>query len=66
MPRVLDFCALRQQTLTPTLATTSESRAAAFGAHARTKTVLAFPGAFRGLESAFHKLAAAERRRRLP
>lgn len=65
VPRVLDVGALRQQPLAATLTTAGESGAAALGAHARAEAVLAFPGAFRRLESAFHKQAAAERRRRL-
>jgi hypothetical protein len=46
---VLNFRALRQQPFTAALATTSERSATTFGAHPRTETVLAFPGAFRAL-----------------
>ncbi len=41
--------ALWQEAFTTTLTTTRESGAPAFGAHARTETVLAFPGALRAL-----------------
>ncbi len=46
---VMHFRALRQQPLATALTTTGESGAAAFGAHARTKSVLVFPGALRAL-----------------
>jgi hypothetical protein len=49
MPGVLNLGALRQEPLAATLTTTGEGGAATFGAHARTKPVLAFPGPFRAL-----------------
>jgi len=52
---VMDLCAFRQEAFTAALATTRESGTAAFCAHARTETVLVFPGALRALQSAFHK-----------
>ena len=55
VPGVMDLRAFRQEAFTTALPATRESGTAAFGAHARAKTVLAFPGAFRALESAFHK-----------
>lgn len=55
MTGVVNFRAFRQEAFTSTLASTCESGTAGFGAHARTKTVLAFPGALRALKSAFHK-----------
>jgi hypothetical protein len=55
MPRVIDFGALRQETLTTTLTTASESRATGFRAHPGAETVLTFASAFRSLVSAFHK-----------
>jgi len=45
----MDLCALRQQALATALATSREGSAPAFRAHARAKTVLVFPGAFRAL-----------------
>jgi hypothetical protein len=45
----MDFHALREEALTTPLATSRESGAAAFRAHARAKAVLLFPGALRAL-----------------
>ncbi len=53
--RVIDFGALRQETLTTTLTAARETRATGFRAHPGAETVLTFAGAFRGLVSAFHK-----------
>lgn len=53
----MHFRAFRQQTLATALTPTSERGASTFRAHARTKTVLTFPGALRALESAFHNEA---------
>ncbi len=50
----MHFGALRQESLAPALAPPRECGAPAFGLHARTKTVLAFARAFRGLERPFH------------
>ena len=65
MPREMHFHAFRQQAFAAALTTTRESGAPAFGAHARTKSVLAFPGAFGALQCAFHmrcrRLGAEER-----
>jgi hypothetical protein len=55
MPRVLHLSTLRQQALTATLTTARESCTAGFGAHARTETMLTFPGSFRPLQCPFHK-----------
>jgi hypothetical protein len=41
--------ALGQETLAAALATPGESGAASFGAHARTKTMLLFPGSLGSL-----------------
>ena len=60
MPRVLHFCALRQQTLTTALTTPSQASATLLRAHPRTKTVLTFAGAFRSLVGAFHMRGAPE------
>jgi hypothetical protein len=46
MPRVIDLSALRQEPFTAALATARKRGATTFGAHPRTETVLAFPGAF--------------------
>jgi hypothetical protein len=45
----MDFHALRQKTFPPSLAPARERGPTAFGAHARAKTVLIFPGALRAL-----------------
>jgi hypothetical protein len=45
----MNFHALGQETFATALAPTRESGATAFGAHARTKSVLAFPGALGAL-----------------
>jgi hypothetical protein len=60
VPRVMHLSAFRQQALASTLAAARERRASAFGAHARTKTVLIFPGALGALQSAFHKRVLTE------
>jgi hypothetical protein len=49
MARVMNFHALRQQPFPATLPTPRKRRAPGFRAHARTKTVLIFPGALRAL-----------------
>ena len=49
MPREMDFHALGEEALTAPLTTPREGGAAAFGAHARAKAVLLFPGALRAL-----------------
>jgi hypothetical protein len=49
VPRVMNFYALRQQALATALTTAGEGGATAFGAHARTKSVLVFAGALRAL-----------------
>jgi len=45
----MNLRAFRQEAFTTALPATRESGTAAFGAHARTKTVLAFSGALRAL-----------------
>jgi hypothetical protein len=55
MPGVMNFRALRQQTFAPALPATRQSRASAFRAHPRAKTMLIFSGALGALQSAFHK-----------
>jgi len=45
----MDFGPLRQQAFATALTTPRERGAAAFGAHARAKTVLIFPSALRAL-----------------
>jgi hypothetical protein len=45
----MNFHALRQQAFPAPLTTTGERGAAAFGAHARAKSMLTFPGALRAL-----------------
>jgi hypothetical protein len=45
---------LGEQPFAAVLAATGKTGATGFGAHARAKTVLIFPGALRALESAFH------------
>jgi len=49
MPGVMNFGALRQQTLPAPLPTPREGGAAALGAHARAKTMLILPGALGAL-----------------
>jgi hypothetical protein len=49
VPRVMNFHTLRQEPFPTALTTTCEDGAAAFGAHARTKSVLTFPGALGAL-----------------
>jgi len=49
MVGVWHFRALRQEALPSALAASREASATSFRAHARTKTVLAFPGAFGAL-----------------
>jgi hypothetical protein len=52
----MDFHALRQQTFAAPLTPPGEGGAPGFRAHARAKTVLLFPGAFRALECPFHNV----------
>src|SRR5205085_4082483 len=50
----MNFRAFRQQPFASTLTPPREGGASAFGAHARAKSVLVFPGPFRALECPFH------------
>jgi hypothetical protein len=50
----MNFHALRQKPFPSTLTAARQGGPAAFRAHARAKTVLVFPRAFRALERAFH------------
>jgi hypothetical protein len=50
----MDFHAFRQQPFPAALPTPGKGRPSAFRAHARTKTMLIFPGPFRALQGAFH------------
>jgi hypothetical protein len=54
MAGVMNFHALRQQTLATPLAPARKSGASAFRAHPGAKTVLVFPGPLRALECSFH------------
>jgi len=49
MPGVMNFCALRQETLAAALAPARQGRPTGFCAHPRAKTVLILPGALRAL-----------------
>jgi hypothetical protein len=53
--RVVELNAFREQAFAATLSPARQCRAAAFGFHARTKTMLLFPCALRWLVSPFHK-----------
>jgi hypothetical protein len=53
----MNLSAFRQETFPAALATSRESGAPAFCAHARAKTVLIFSGALRALQGAFHDVA---------
>ena len=60
--RVMAFDAFGQQTFAAALTPPGEGGAAAFRFHPRTKTVLAFAGAFGRLVSAFHEAEQFSRR----
>lgn len=55
MTRVVFFDAFREQTLAPALPPARKGRPAAFGFHARTKTVLTFACSLGRLIGPFHK-----------
>jgi hypothetical protein len=55
MTNVMPVDAFREQSLTTPLSAACQGGAPAFGAHAGTKTVLAFPCSLGWLVSAFHK-----------
>jgi len=54
MPRVRDFHAFREKTLTPALPSPRECGAPALGLHPSAETVLVFARPFRWLIGAFH------------